>query len=101
MLGKACVSHSSKIEKAQTKPRAGGKRKSAKAKEFTRGRGMAEYRNLGRQRERLQAAHRRATEDAGRRGLRFSSGFWFGIGCRRCGAKFSFLIKFAEFLFLG
>ena len=60
MLGKACVSHSSKIEKAQTKPRTGGKRKSAKAKEFTRGRELAEYRNLGRKRERLPAAHRRA-----------------------------------------
>ena len=31
--------------------------------------------------------HRRAAEDAGWRGLRFSSGFWFGRGCRRCGAK--------------
>ena len=31
--------------------------------------------------------HRRATVDAGRQGLRFSSGFWFGRGCRRCGAK--------------
>ena len=48
--------------------RAGGKRKSAKAKEFTRGRELAEYRNLGRRRERLQAAHRRATVDAGRQG---------------------------------
>ena len=31
--------------------------------------------------------HRRATVDAGRQGLRFSSGFWFGRGCRRRGAK--------------
>ena len=49
-----------------------------KARGFTRGRKLAGYRNLGRKRKRLQAAHRRATLEINCVGriFRFSSSFW-------------------------
>ena len=54
---------------------------------------MAEYRNLGRKRKRALPAHRRATEDVGWQSLRFSSSFWFGIGCGRWWEGAAFLVK--------
>ena len=51
-----------------------------KARGFTRGRKLARYRNLGRKRKRLQAAHRRARVDICRQSSRSSSSGGAGKG---------------------
>ena len=64
-----------------------------KARGFTRGRKLAGYRNLGRKRKRLQAAHRRARVDICRQSFRFPSGFWFGGGVEGAGRDFGIKIS--------
>ena len=83
------------IRQEQKRHRVGEKRKKAKNGEATRGRGIAECRNFGRQRERLPAAHRRATIGVNCAGRisRFSSSFGTGRGCRRCRERISFLVR--------
>ena len=64
-----------------------------KARGFTRGRKLAGYRNLGRKRKRLQAAHHRARVDICRQSFRFPSGFWFGGGVEGAGRDFGIKIS--------
>ena len=75
MQGKTFFSCYDEVEKA---PR-GRKAKEGEEQEKLPGAGkVAGCRNFGRKRMRLQAAHRRATEDVGWRGFRFLSDFGLG-----------------------